>query len=291
MVERLGANGWRARSWALLRLLLGAYLVVHFGQLLPWAAEVFSADGMATAGVSPLFRFLPSPLWWVDAGWMATAWVGVGLLASLAVAVGWQDRWAAALALWVLASLQAANPLILNPALPHVGWVLLAHAAIPQPAPLWTLVHDPDADWRLPPAVFVAGWTLMTVGYAYSAWTKLAAPSWVDGTALHYVLANPLARDTAVRTWLLGWPTGLVGATFVALGLEAVAPVALWRRARPVVWLALLGLQLGLWILVDFADLTWGMLVMTAWCFDPAWLRRPQPFCSDTGGGRCMLAE
>ena len=100
MVERLGANGWRARSWALLRLLLGAYLVVHFGQLLPWAAEVFSADGMATAGVSPLFRFLPSPLWWVDAGWMATAWVGVGLLASVAVAVGWQDRWAAALALW-----------------------------------------------------------------------------------------------------------------------------------------------------------------------------------------------
>jgi hypothetical protein len=147
---------------------------------------------------------------------------------------------------------------------------------VPQPPSLGTLWRDPEAGaaWRLPPAIFLAGWAVMTVGYGYSAWTKLAAPSWLDGQALHYVLENPLARDTPLRSWLLGWPGLLGGASFAALALEAAAPLGLLRRARPVVWGALLGLQLGLWLLVDFADLTWGMLVMTAWCFDPSWAAR-----------------
>jgi len=276
-VPVLSETGWRARSWAVLRLLLGGYLAVHFAQLLPWAAEVFSLAGMATAPVSPLFPFVPSPLWLSGSGLVASAWVGVGLVASLLVAAGRQDRLAALVALWVLASLQATNPLILNPALPHVGWLLLAHAAIPQPPPLDVLWRDPHAgtEWRLPPAIFAAGWALMTVGYAYSGWTKLAAPSWLDGQALAYVLDNPLARDTPLRVWLAQHPLALALATWSALALELAAPVAaLSRRVRPFLWLALLMLQLGLLALVDFADLTWGMLVFQAWTFDPAWLRR-----------------
>jgi len=275
-LELTTSSGWRARSWGALRLLLGGYLAVHFALLLPWAAEVFSLAGMATAPHSPLFPLVPSPLWWSGSGWMATAWVAVGLLASVAVGLGWHDRPAALLSLWVLASLQATNPLILNPALPHVGWLLLAHAAIEQPPWLGRLIRDPTAgqDWRLPPAVFLAGWALMTLAYAYSGFTKLAAPSWLDGQAMAYVLDNPLARDTPARTWLLAHPGVLRLATWGALALELAAPlVALSRRARPGLWLALLGLQLGLLALVDFADLTWGMLVVQAWTFDPAWLR------------------
>ena len=206
---------------------------------------------------------------------MATAGVGVGLVGAIAVALGWRDRVAALLCLWVLASLQAANPLILNPALPHVGWLLLAHAAIEQPPWLGALLRDPDAgrDWRLPPAVFAAGWALMTLAYAYSGATKLAAPSWVDGQAMAYVLDNPLARDTGLRLWLLQQPALLMLATWSALALELLAPLlALSRRLRPWLWVALLVLQLGLLALVDFADLTWGMLVLQAWTFDPDWL-------------------
>jgi len=285
-LEALGHNGWRARSWAAVRLLVGAYLLVHFVGLLPWAAEVFSSAGMNTAPVSPLFRMMPSPLWLTDGPWMATAWVGVGAVASVAVGLGFNDRWAAGLALWVLATLQATNPLILNPALPHVGWVLLAHVVVPQPPPVWTLWRDPEAgaSWRLPPSVFLAGWAVMTLGYTYSAWTKLAAPSWLDGQALRFVLENPLARDTAARTWLLGWPAALTAGTFAALALEGLAPLGLLRRVRPLMWGALLLLQLGLWLLVDFADLTWGMLVMTAWCFDPAWLGKGAPERVESSG-------
>lgn len=266
-------NGWRARSWAVFRAVLGAYLALHFAQLLPWAGEVFARMGAAT--VSPLFPYVPSPLWLATTPAVATALVGLGTLASLALAWGRHDRIAAGVVLWVLACLLAANPLILNPALPHLGWMLLAHVWVPQPPDVATLWRDPDAGaaWRLPPEVFAAGWAVMTLAYAYSAWTKLAAPSWVDGSALEAVLRNPLARDHAGRTWLLAHPALLRLATWGALALEAAAPLALLHhRLRAPMWLGLLGLQIGLLALVDFADLTWGMLVLQLWSFDPSWL-------------------
>jgi hypothetical protein len=268
-------NGWSARSWAVLRALLGGYLAVHFAGLLPWAAEVFSAAGMATATHSPLFAWVPSPLWLSTAPEWVILWTGTGLMASVALALGVRDRWAAGVAWWVLATLFAANPLIANPSLPHVGWMLVAHTLIPSAPSVFALWRDPDAgaDWRLPPAVFAAGWAVMALAYAYSGWTKLAGPSWLDGTALLEVLGNPLARPTALRTALLGWPGFLMAATWFALALELLAPVvALTRRGRLGLWWALLALQVGLLVLVDFADLTWGMLVLSAWTFDPAWL-------------------
>ena len=49
-------NNWTANQYRLFRVLLGAYLFVHFAQLLPWAGEVFSSAGMLPdAAQSPLF--------------------------------------------------------------------------------------------------------------------------------------------------------------------------------------------------------------------------------------------
>ena len=42
-------------------------------------------------------------------------------------------------------------------------------------------------------------------------------------------------------------------------------------------------LQLGLLALVDFADLTWGMLVLQAWTFDPDWLPSRRRFEGGAG--------
>jgi hypothetical protein len=42
-----------------------------------------------------------------------------------------------------------------------------------------------------------------------------------------------------------------------------VAPLALIRRLRPWLWLALTGMHLGLMALIDFADLSLGMLMLT----------------------------
>ena len=274
MLTRLGANGWRAEHWRLLRLALGTYLAVHFALLLPWAAELFSSAGMvADAHASPLFGLLPSPLELADTPWMAVGLVAAGMLAGVAMVLDRGARPAAVVGWYVLAVLLARNPLILNPALPTVGWTLLWFAAVPSPK---------GARWRLPPELFAAAWLLGGLSLTWSAATKLGSMSWLDGTALIWLWDNPLARDTALRAALTRAPELPVRLlSWGALLLEAAAlPAALAPRLRRVVWPCVLALHLGVLLTVDFADLTVGMLVCHLALFDPAWLRGRLAPCS-----------
>ncbi|MDH3442795.1 MAG: DCC1-like thiol-disulfide oxidoreductase family protein, partial [Deltaproteobacteria bacterium] len=50
------------------------------------------------------------------------------------------------------------------------------------------------------------------------------------------------------------------------------APLALFHRVRPWIWLLTVMLHLGLLTLIDFADLSLGMLFFHAFTFDPAWI-------------------
>jgi len=62
-------------------------------------------------------------------------------------------------------------------------------------------------------------------------------------------------------------------ATWAALALELTfAPLALFRRARPWIWTAMVGLHTGLLLLVSFADLTAGMVLVHLFTFNPAWV-------------------
>jgi hypothetical protein len=147
--------------------------------------------------------------------------------------------------------------LITNPSLPFVGWMLLAHSCLPR-APYGSLDArgrlDPGGEWTMPPAIHRAAWIVMAVAYSYSGFTKLVSPSWVDGTAIARVLANPLARTTIVRDALLALPApALTVATWDALGLElSFAPLALVRGLLT----ALLMLHPGLIVLIDFSRIS-----------------------------------
>jgi predicted DCC family thiol-disulfide oxidoreductase YuxK len=169
-------------------------------------------------------------------------------------------------------------PLIANPGLPYVGWMLLAHACLP-PAPYGSLAArgrtDPGNGWSMPPAIFLVAWVLMALGYTYSGYTKLVSPSWLNGTAVARVLDNPLARPTPLREWLLHLPDwALHGATWTALVLElGFAPLALFRRLRPWLWTVLLMMHFSLMTLIDFTDLSLGMVMLHLFAFDPAWVR------------------
>ncbi len=272
-------NGWTGGQYSVVRMTFGAYLAVHFAMLLPWAAELYSSAGLLPdASSSPLAFAFPNILAWVDPPWLVVSLLGIGVISSFLFAFGWGDR-VAAIVLWYLLAIQVGrNPLILNPSLPFVGWLLLWHAAIPA-SPYLSLKArgriDPAGDWRLPPSLFTALWVVMSIGYSYSGWTKLVSPSWVDGTALARVLENPLARPTFIRDLMLAIPDSLLAvATWGALGLELLfAPLALVRRVRPFIWLAMLSMHLGLVVLIDFADLSFGMVIVHLFAFNPDWVR------------------
>ena len=149
----------------------------------------------------------------------------------------------------------------------------------------------------MPPAVFAAAWVIVSAGYAYSGYTKLASPSWIDGTALARVLTNPLARHTFVRDLALAAPgMALRLATWAALALElAFAPLALFPSARRWIWAAMVGMHLGLLVFADLAEIPLGLLIVDFFTFDPRWVparwrERRDRFFYDGTCGLCHRA-
>lgn len=272
------SSGWTGGQYSAFRVVLGAYLTIHFVRLVPWATELFSSRGVVPhAELSPLSAAFPSVLTWFDAPPIAVGLAALGAFAGVLLAVGALDRAAAVVAWYVLACFTVRNPLILNPSLPFVGWMLLAHALLPRaPYGSWAARGrlDPSGGWRFTPGIARAAWIVMSVAYSYSGYTKLISPSWVDGTALARVLENPLARPTWVREAMLALPdVALSLATWGTLALElAFAPLALFRRVRPWLWWSMLAMHVGLIVVIDFAELSFGMILLHAFTFDPRWL-------------------
>ena len=147
----------------------------------------------------------------------------------------------------------------------------------------------------MPPAIFASLWIVMSLGYTYSGWTKLVSRSWTDGTALARVLANPLARPSIIRDLVLATPAPLMQlATWSALALELLyAPLALSRRVRPWIWAAMLFMHVGLMVLIDFADLSFMMVIVHLFTFDPRWLPARAPATTDSVryDGTCGLCH
>ena len=292
-------HGWTGGQYSLYRGILGGFLFLRFARLIPWGGEMFSNHGVVPdAAASPLFGLFPNVLALSDGPLAVTTLLTVATLASLLLALGWHDR-SAALVLWYLgACLIGRNPLILNPSLPFLGWLLLAHAFLPSaPYGSWTARGrvDPDGGWRLPDGVFGAAWIVMALGYTYSGFMKLVSPSWVDGSALTRVLENPLARPGWIRELVLALPDTLLAlATWGSLLLElAFAPLALIARLRPWLWTAMLAMHLSLMLVIDFAELSLGMALLHLFTFDPAWIR---PFAAGAGetlfyDGSCGLCH
>ena len=272
-------NGWTGGQYSVYRVVLGAYLLQHFAGLLAWGPELFSSEGMlADAALSPLYPLFPNVLFALDSPIVVTLLLGLAAITAVLFAAGFKDR-ACALVLWYLwACLFTRNPLIQNPSLPFIGWLLIAHSVLPRaPYGSWDARGraDPGAGWQLPDGIYAAAWIVMAIGYSYSGYTKLVSPSWVDGSAIARILDSPLARPSFVRDLALALPTPVLQLmTWGGLALELLfAPLALVRRVRPWLWLAMLGLHLNLMVLIDFADLSFGMVILHAFTFDPSWLR------------------
>ena len=137
-------------------------------------------------------------------------------------------------------------------------------------------------DWFMPKVVYRSAWVILALTYSYSGYTKLLSPAWVSGDTVGLVLQNPLARDYFLNDWFLALPDfALQLLTWGILYVELLfAPLALNRRLRPWLWSAMLLVQFGFLFLLNFPDLTLGMLLFHLLTFDPAWLsarRASQP--------------
>lgn len=265
--------------FAIFRIVLGIYLTVHFLSLIPYGSEVWSRVGIIKdATLNFTHGIFPNLLNAFDSPQLITLFLAVMAVLAVLFVLGIQRRIVALLLWYGWVCLFDRNNLIANPGLPFVGWLLLASAAIPKGEPL-CLKQELREDWHMPTILFIGAWVIMSVSYSISGYDKLLAPSWRDGTAIWHLLENPLARDSWFREFLLGFPPEFFKIkTWAVLGLELLfLPLALFAQTRKWAWVAMTGMHFGILSIVDFADLTTGMLMMHIFTFDSTWLKAADP--------------
>jgi hypothetical protein len=278
------------QQFAIFRIAFGVYLTLHFVQLAAYAPELFGSAGMLPdATLNFTHGILPNPLEHWGSASFVTGFVLLLAVLSAAYTLGIGRRLCALLLWYGWACLFNRNNLISNPSIPYVGVLLLLTAIIPAGEPL--RMGRRDRAWEFPSSAYWVAWILMAVGYSFSGWAKLPSPSWLDGSALWHVAQNPLARPGLVRDALLHLPTVcLQWLTWGCLAAELLfLPLSLHRFTRALVWAALVLMHAGILLVVDFADLSIGMLMIHLFTFDRSWM--PQSWRERMQKGRARIEE
>lgn len=271
-----GVKEYSPYQFSFFRIILGIYLFVHFSMLLPWAGEIWSNEGLlADASLNFTHGVFPNILNVADSPAFVLAFVAVLTLLSALFTFGIYRPVLAVLLWYGWVCLFDRNNLISNPGIPFIGWLLLVSAVVPVGEPLSLTGKAKEGEWKLPVILFAGAWIIMCLSYSISGIDKLGSPSWRDGSAIIHLLENPLARNWWLREALLDLPAGILKMiTWSILSLEIVfLPLALISRTRGLAWLSMILMHLGILMIVDFADLTLGMLMIHLFTFDGRWLK------------------
>jgi hypothetical protein len=267
-------NPYSSTQFSIFRIVLGSYLLIHFAMLLPYAAEIWSREGLlANASLNLTHGYFPNILNYIDNPLFVYYFIAVLLGSSVLLILGIQRLFISFLLWYGWVCLFDRNNLISNPSIPFIGWILLCFVVIPKGEPLCLYTHK-NSDWKFPELLFIGAWAIMAIGYTISGFDKLNSPSWQDGSAITHLLNNPLARDWGLRTFLLSLSEKILRLmTWGILFVELVfLPFAIWSKTRKWIWLAMIIMHLGILLIVDFADLTIGMLMIHWFTFDKNWI-------------------
>ena len=259
-------------QFALFRIVFGLYLLVHFVSLIPVASELWSSAGfLSDVRLNPSYGYFPNILALCDTPEMVTGFVTLLALLSLMLMIGYHRRSVSLLLWYGWAALFHQNNLILNPGIPMVGWLLLALVLIPK-GEGWGIASK-EEKWQMPPILFWGAWMIAGIAYTISGLDKAMAPSWQDGSAITHLLHNPLARDYFVRDVFLGFPEWVrQGLTWFTLALEILfGLLALFSKTRFWAWGMIMMMHLGIVMIVDFPDLTLGVMMLHLFTFDGRW--------------------
>ena len=186
------------------------------------------------AALSPLAHAFPNMLAWADAPWLTVALLLLGALAGALLTVGRWPRVSALVSYYVWAC---------------------AFVAIRSSS---TQACPTSASCRRPPSCSMDVELARRLLWLASARRSTATA--VSHAPMHALLAAP--------TWVNA------SLTFAVVTLElAFLPLSLVQKLRPLLWLAMLALHLGLLAPMRFPDLSLGMVVLHLFTFDSGWLR------------------
>jgi hypothetical protein len=199
----------------------------------------------------------------------------------VAVALGWRTRAAVAVFLVAFAWIELID---VTTYLNHYWFVTLL-ATLCLVAPVGRALSLDARRSGAGPSLVARGWVWLVrfqvgVVYAFAGLAKLQA-DWFDGLPLRLWL--PARAGLPVVGPLLDLPgaarvLAIAGAVFDC----TVVPFLLWRRSRPVAWLALAAFHVSTWVLFPIGVFPWLMIGVSTIFFAPdwpraLWSRRPSP--------------
>ena len=270
MLDKLKEN-----SFSVFRILFGIYLCIHLAMLIPYASEIWSNNGILPEASSNLTNgIFPNILNYLDAPFQVTLIVSLLTLCAVFITIGYKRTLFSFILWYGWVCLFDRNNLISNPGIPFIGWLLLCCAIIPSGEAL--SVSKAKKEWKLPRILFIGAWAIMAISYTLSGIDKFNSPSWFNGSAILHLLNNPLARDWFLRDFLLSLPKVLIYLmTWSILTLEILfLPLSIWSKTRKYAWLLMVLMHFGILLIVDFADLTFGMLMIHGFTFDKNWIKK-----------------
>ncbi|MGE4132575.1 MAG: HTTM domain-containing protein [Bdellovibrionales bacterium] len=259
------------------RVFLGLLIFFHYLAHFPHWDAFYGPNGFSqNHGYFLLFRWLdplpPQILWWV------------GLLAALAVAIGW-ETWIGILVLFLLQTARnQTNFAVVN------GEDLVLRMLL-----FWSLFLRLDGHWSLKNSILpwprLGGglWALRAAQvcvasiYFFSLPKKLAAdPAWLDGSIMYYVFANTTWSRVDLPALTTFQPIYSI-LTYFTIVIEGVFPLLVWwERFRLPLTLFMLSLHFGIAFLL--ANVTFFSLAMVAGLMlflkseDLLWLSRFKPY-------------
>ena len=249
-----------AESLAAVRIVFSIAALANWSTLWGLRRELLGTDGLVPAGLAAGFTPPASLLALVEGDGGVDAILGVGLVAILALAMGWFTRFSAVVTYLVLASATARLSWATS------GWDFL------QCSIAFVLVFAPcghrwsvDSRKRASPGTAtVPRYALRLLQWQFAimmwttVWLKLGDPIWRDGVAVGHFLIG--AFTNFETTAVLRHPTLNLVLTHGTVVLELASPILLWHpRTR---WLGFIALAPLLAVLITSKVWVFGLTTL-----------------------------
>lgn len=252
--KNIEASGWRqgfaidARGLAVTRILTGTWLLWYFidrfrdlaahytdagalprevakqvlaNSALPPADALQDMSGYFTGASLPSLNML-------SGGWGLQAVLATcAIMAAIGLLVGFKARWSALIGWLLCLSFEGRNYLLNYPGDPVMRMLLLWLALLP--ANRWGI--DAQGHEKRTVSPVSMAYTIYFAYFLLLVGLRKTGQSWLDGTAIHYVLGNR-SFASGLGDWLLETPRLTMALTHLTMAVEILCPLAILALAR-----------------------------------------------------------
>jgi len=242
-------------KWHLLNQSLGLYLLYYLIVMIPFLQEIYIKD---FSSLSSNFIHILTTGWTAqEIYYIVYSLNFLGIFCSLLLLRGCPPRWIYIVLFLTQTCFVHINTLTSDPSLHYIGMLLF-----------FLGISESRVDKNSLDQYLIMGWSwyralswIFAFTMGVSALTKLQSPSWMDGTAIEYILKSPLGKTNFLTSILLENLIFLKILTFMTIVIQAASfPLVVLRYERIIFLLSLLEF-ISILFMIHLNQVAIGMIV------------------------------